>query len=79
MGSVAKKQHLFSDYQNIIVDECHLVNPEDGMYSSFIRSFDKVKVLGLTATPYRFILNSNVCCSQDQPCRWHSITKWLAV
>lgn len=53
IGSVAKKQHVFSDFKNIIVDECHLVNPEEGMYRSFIKGFHKVKVLGLTATPYR--------------------------
>lgn len=53
IGSVAKKQHLFNECSNIIVDECHLVNPKDGMYKNFIKAFDKVKVLGLTATPYR--------------------------
>jgi DNA repair protein RadD len=53
IGSVAKKQHIFSQFKNIIIDECHLVNPEDGMYRNFIKSFKNVKVLGLTATPYR--------------------------
>lgn len=53
IGSVAKKQHIFNSFKNIIVDECHLVNPTEGMYHKFIRSFEKVKVLGLTATPYR--------------------------
>lgn len=53
IGSVAKKQHLFKEFKNIIVDECHLVNPDEGMYRAFIKSFHKVKVLGLTATPYR--------------------------
>lgn len=53
IGSVAKKHHIFQQFENIIIDECHLVNPEEGMYHAFIKSFDKVKVLGLTATPYR--------------------------
>lgn len=53
IGSVAKKHHLFRDVENVIVDECHLVNPNSGMYHDFIKSFEKVKVLGLTATPYR--------------------------
>jgi DNA repair protein RadD len=53
IGSIAKKHHIFSDFQNIIIDECHLVNPESGMYHAFIKAFEKVKVLGLTATPYR--------------------------
>ncbi len=53
IGSVAKKHHLFRDFQNIIIDECHLVNAEEGMYHDFIGSIDHAKVLGLTATPYR--------------------------
>lgn len=53
IGSVAKKPHLFEKFKNIIVDECHLVNAEEGMYHSFIKRLDHCKVLGLTATPYR--------------------------
>lgn len=53
IGSVAKKHHLFKDVKNVIIDECHLVNSEAGMYQSFIKSLDNAKVLGLTATPYR--------------------------
>lgn len=53
IGSVVKKSHLFEEFQNIIVDECHLVNPKQGMYHSFINNLDHTKVLGLTATPYR--------------------------
>lgn len=55
IGSVAKKTHLFRSFKNIIIDECHLVNPEDGMYFNFINSNPHAKVLGLTATPYRLI------------------------
>ncbi len=53
IGSVAKKHHLFEQFKNIIIDECHLVNAEDGMYRNFIKSLNHAKVLGLTATPYR--------------------------
>ncbi|MCA0397302.1 MAG: DEAD/DEAH box helicase [Bacteroidetes bacterium] len=53
IGSVIKKKHLFSGIENIIIDECHLVNPEEGMYRDFVTAFPKAKVLGLTATPYR--------------------------
>ncbi len=53
IGSVAKKAHLFRQFQNIIIDECHLVNPEAGMYYDFIHSMEDARVLGLTATPYR--------------------------
>lgn len=53
IGSVAKKHHLFKDFKNIIIDECHLVNPQSGMYIDFIQAVEGCKVLGLTATPYR--------------------------
>lgn len=53
IGSVAKKHHLFRDFQNIIIDECHMVSAKGGMYLDFINSVDQCKVLGLTATPYR--------------------------
>lgn len=53
IGSVAKKIHLFEKFKNIIIDECHLVNPAQGMYENFINTLSHTKVLGLTATPYR--------------------------
>jgi DNA repair protein RadD len=53
IGSVTTKKHLFRDCQNIIVDECHLVNGNGGMYHDFIKAIPDAKVLGLTATPYR--------------------------
>ena len=53
IGSVINKKHLFKGLKNILIDECHLVNSDAGMYSNFIKSFPNAKVLGLTATPYR--------------------------
>lgn len=53
IGSVIKKKHLFKDLRNIIMDECHLGNPKDGMYNEFFKAFPNAKLLGLTATPYR--------------------------
>lgn len=52
IGSIIKKKHLFQDFQNIIVDECHLVDAKDGMYANLIKSL-KANTIGLTATPYR--------------------------
>lgn len=52
IGSVVNHPELFQHFRNIIIDECHLVNPKEGMYKSFL-SMLKCKVLGLTATPYR--------------------------
>jgi len=53
IGSIIKKKHLFAGLKNILIDECHLVNSEDGMYQEFINHFPDANVLGLTATPYR--------------------------
>lgn len=53
IGSIIKKKHLFKGLKNILIDECHLVNSDAGMYQEFIKAFPKAKVLGLTATPYR--------------------------
>lgn len=55
IGSVAKKHHLFKDVEHVIIDECHLVSANGGMYHDFIKSVPKAKVLGLTATPYRLV------------------------
>jgi len=53
IGSVINKKHLFKALENILIDECHLVNSDAGMYNEFIKAFPNAKVLGLTATPYR--------------------------
>lgn len=52
IGSVKAHMEDFNDFKYIIVDECHSVNAQGGMYKDF---FDcaKRKILGLTATPYR--------------------------
>lgn len=52
IGSVKAHMEDFNHFRYIIIDECHQVNAEEGMYRSF---FDcaKRKILGLTATPYR--------------------------
>lgn len=52
IGSVKNHPELFLHFRNIIIDECHLVNPKEGMYKDFL-SMLRCKVLGLTATPYR--------------------------
>lgn len=56
IGSVKNKPELFQQFKYILIDECHLVNPKEGMYKTFLSQL-KCKVLGLTATPYR--LSSN--------------------
>lgn len=52
IGSVRSCPELFVRFKYVIIDECHLVNPKQGMYKDFLE-FVKCKTLGLTATPYR--------------------------
>lgn len=52
IGSVMRRIDQFRRFRYVIIDECHFVNSEAGMYNSFIRTTG-CKVLGLTATPYR--------------------------
>lgn len=53
IGSIINKKHLFKNTKYFLIDECHLVNPDEGMYQELLRTFPTAKVLGLTATPYR--------------------------
>ena len=52
IGSVKNHKDYFRRFQYVIIDECHFVNAENGMYKDFIETI-QCKVLGLTATPYR--------------------------
>lgn len=53
IGSVFRKPELFKDFTNVIIDECHLMSPEKtSTHFKFLNAL-KVKVLGLTATPFR--------------------------
>lgn len=58
IGSVAKKWHQFGHIDLIIIDEAHLVSPNDEtMYQTLIAGLMSinpfVKVIGFTATPWR--------------------------
>ena len=52
IGSVKNSKRYFRWFRHVIVDECHYVNAEKGMYKDFFETIE-CKVLGLTATPYR--------------------------
>ena len=52
IGSVKNSKRDFRWFRYVIVDECHYVNAEQGMYKDFFETIE-CKVLGLTATPYR--------------------------
>lgn len=48
--------HKFDEYEYLIVDECHLFPAEhknSSMFTRFLKVHPKMKVLGLTATPFR--------------------------
>lgn len=58
IASVAKRAHEFGHVDLILIDEAHLVSPNDAtMYQQFILALKQynphLKVVGLTATPYR--------------------------
>lgn len=56
IGSVKSHKDYFRLFRYVIIDECHGVNAEAGMYKDFIETI-QCKVLGLTATPYRLYLS----------------------
>ena len=58
IGSIINCLHLFADFENLIIDECHLVNAKGGMYEKLIKQVGFKKLIGLTATPYRLQSNS---------------------
>ncbi len=53
--SIYTKPDEFAHFGLVIVDECHLLNPNDtgSMFQSFLISIGDPKVIGLSATPYR--------------------------
>lgn len=52
IGSVVRHMDFFRHFKYIIVDECHLVNSQKGMYKDFFEDTNR-QIIGLTATPYR--------------------------
>lgn len=55
IGSVVKYPEKFAQFKNVMIDECHLVAPDDlhSMYLTFIKDIQPDKIVGLTATPIR--------------------------
>lgn len=72
IGSAISHPELFAHFQHVIIDECHLVNPKQGMYRDFLSQM-RCKVLGLTATPYRLSSSQEFGCmlkfiTRTRPC-----------
>lgn len=55
IGSIYKRPEDFRQFREVIIDECHKVNPKnlDGMFTRFLNGIGNPKVIGFTATPYR--------------------------
>ena len=58
IGSVKSHPELFGIFKYIIADECHTINAKQGMYANFLAAMDGIRVLGLTATPYRLVTDN---------------------
>ncbi len=58
IGSVKNNKDCFRSFRYVIIDECHCVSPNKGLYRDFIKTIG-CKVLGLTATPYRLSSSKN--------------------
>jgi DNA repair protein RadD len=57
IGSIVNTD-VFYQFEYLLIDECHLVNPKEGMYKTLISKIPKSKAIGFTATPYRLASNS---------------------
>jgi DNA repair protein RadD len=57
IGSVRESPHLFDECPYVMVDEAHLVNAKAGMYKDFLAALGDVRLIGLTATPYRLTVD----------------------
>jgi DNA repair protein RadD len=59
IGSIYKSAHVLGNIRCVVIDECHLVNPdgaEAGRYRQFLSDLAKYcdyRVVGYTATPFR--------------------------
>lgn len=59
IGSIYKAAHLLGNIQCVVIDECHLVNPDGdkaGRYRQFLTDLSQMctfRAVGYTATPFR--------------------------
>lgn len=59
IGSIYKDAHLLGNIRCVVIDECHMVNPdgaEAGRYRQFLHDLSRLcqfRVVGYTATPFR--------------------------
>lgn len=60
IGTITKVPELFTEFKYLIIDEAHLYPPgEESMFGSFLAKNPQLKILGLTATPFRLQSSMN--------------------
>ena len=59
IGSVVNHAAAFERVRYVLIDECHAaLSPKGGQYLDFLDGLPHVRILGLTATPFRLASNS---------------------
>lgn len=54
IGSIVRVADVFKDFTALIIDEAHLYPPgQESMFGKFLEANPQLKILGLTATPFR--------------------------
>lgn len=60
IGTIVSCPELFAEYECLIVDECHLYSPNsESQFQRFLEANPQLKILGLTATPFRLKSSQN--------------------
>lgn len=60
IGSIVKVADIFSEFTALIIDEAHLYPPgQESMFGKFLKQNPQLKILGLTATPFRLKTSQN--------------------
>lgn len=72
IGTIYKHAQYCQHFQTVIIDECDVVNLDkaSGMYMSFLRQLPaEVKIVGLTASPWRNVTHKKLGCDPEIFCR----------
>ena len=77
IGSIYRKPDLFSHFSTCIVDECHVVRPDqpNSMYMRFFRANSFPKTFGFTASPYINVTETHFVSSENRVRTFDSVTK----
>jgi DNA repair protein RadD len=82
IGSLYKAAHVLGNIRCVVIDECHLVNPdgaEAGRYRQFLSDLAKYceyRVVGYTATPFR---GNGIWLTDGEDPLFHGVASHVAV